>query len=117
MPYLSILKKLLESVDGAVGAGFVDYEGETVQLTGQLEDYAHRVHLACQRIFLEKLISIHNRYLIPPSSLVCVYQNLTLVIKPLKNGYLLVLTLAHRRQLTKALRVAEEAAARLNLDI
>ena len=117
MPYQSILKTLLESIDGAIGAGFVDYDGEAVQLTGQLEDYAHRIHLAYKGIFLEKLKSIHLQHLGLPLSLVCVYQNLTLVIKPLKSDYFLVLTLAHRRQLAKALRATEEAAARLNLDL
>ena len=53
MPYLPLLKKLLEQVDGAVGAGFADYDGETVQLAGQFEDFEHRVHLACQGILLE----------------------------------------------------------------
>ena len=117
MPYQSILKTLLESVDGAVGVGFVDYEGEEVQLTGQFEDYAYRVHLAYQGIFLEKLKSIHRQHLGAPLSLVCVYANLTVVIKPLKSGYFLVLTLSHRKQLTKALQAAEEAATHLNLDL
>ena len=117
MPYQSILKSLLESIDGAVGAGFVDYDGETVQLAGQFEDFAHRVHLAYQGIFLESLKSFHEEPLGAPLSLVCVYQNLTLVIKPLKSGYFLVLTLTHRKQLAKALRATEEAAAQLNLDL
>ena len=117
MPYQSILKTLLEGIDGAVGAGFVDNEGETVQLTGQFEDYAHRVHLAYQGIFLEKLKSIHRQHLGVPLSLVCVYENLTVVIKPLKSSYFLVLTLAHRKQLAKALQAAEEAAVHLNFDL
>jgi hypothetical protein len=117
MPYQSILKTLLENIDGAVGAGFVDYDGEVVQLTGQFEDFAHRIHLAYQGIFLENLKSFHEQHLGPPLSVVCVYQNLTLVIKPLKSGYFLVLTLAHGKQLAKALRAAEEAAAHLNLDL
>jgi len=117
MPYQSILKTLLESVDGSVGVGFVDYDGETVQLAGQFEDFAHRVHLAYQGIFLESLKSFHQQLLGVPLSLVCVYQNLTLVIKPLKSGYFLVLTLTHRKQLAKALRATEEAAAQLNRDL
>lgn len=117
MPYQSILTTLLERIEGAVGAGFVDYDGEVVQLIGPFEDFAHRVHLAYQGIFLEKLKSIHQRHLGVPLSLVCVYQNLTLVIKPLRSGYFLVLTLAHRKQLAKALRAADDAAAHLNLDL
>jgi hypothetical protein len=117
MPYQTILKTLLESVEGALGVGFVDYEGESIQFSGHFEEYAHRVHLACQGIFLQNLNRIHRHYLDPPSSLVCVYQELTLVIKPLKSGYYLVLTLAHRKQLPKALRVTEEAAAQLNRDL
>jgi hypothetical protein len=117
MPYLPILRRLLESVDGALGAGFVDYDGETVQLVGQFEEYAHRVHLACQGIFLDRVKAVHQRQLDPPSSLLCVYQGYTLIIKPLNNGYFLALTLAHRKALSKAFRAVEEAAMRLNLDL
>jgi hypothetical protein len=117
MPYSRLLKRILENVEGTVGVGFVDYEGETVQLAGQLEDYAHRVHLACQNIFIRNVSRIHERYQDSLSLVTCVYQDLTLAIKPLKGGYCLVVTLNHKRNLSKAVHYLEEAARELNQEL
>jgi hypothetical protein len=117
MPYTHLLRKILENVEGAVGVGFVDYEGETVQLAGRLEDYAHRVHLACQSILLRDVSRVHENYQEFLSSVTCVYQDLTLAIKPLKGGYCLVVTLKHKRNLSKAVHYLEEAARELNQEL
>jgi hypothetical protein len=117
MPYSRLLKRILENVEGAVGVGFVDYEGETVQLAGRLQDYAHRVHLAHQSILLQNVSRIHQKYQESLSLLTCVCQDLTWVIKPLKSGYCLVVTLNHRKNLSKAAHYLEEAARELNQEL
>jgi len=115
MPYTHILKRLLESVEGAVGVGFVDQEGETIQLEGQLEDYSHRLHLAYQGILVDSLKEIHQKESL--SWLISVHQRVTIVVQPLKNAYFLVLTLEHRKDLHKALKRLEEAAQELNQEL
>ncbi len=117
MPYLSLLKKLLEQAEGAVGAGFADYEGETVQLAGQLDDFEHRVLLAWQGILLEDIKKIHQTYLSPPEMVILKYQHRTLLIKPLKDSYYLVLTLAHAKYLSKAIQCLKDMARALELDM
>jgi hypothetical protein len=117
MPYRSLLKKLLEQVEGAVGAGFADYEGETVQLLGQFADFEHRVHIACQGILLQQIKKAHQSHLPPPAVVFCKYQFGTLLIKPVKDGYYLVLTLAHPKQTARAIRCLEDAARVLEQDI
>jgi hypothetical protein len=113
MPYTYILKRLLERVEGAVGVGFVDHDGETIQVAGRLEDYSHRLHLAYQGILVQNLKEIHQEV----SWLISVYPSLTMVVKPLKNAYFLVLTLEHRKNLPKALKHLEEAAQELNQEL
>jgi hypothetical protein len=117
MPYQSLLKKLLEQVEGAVGAGFADYEGETVQLLGEFTDFEHRVHIACQGLLLEQIKKAHQTHLPPPAVVVCKYQFGALLIKPLKDGYYLVLTLAHPEQTARAIRHLEDTARVLEQDI
>jgi predicted regulator of Ras-like GTPase activity (Roadblock/LC7/MglB family) len=115
MPYTKILNKLLDEVSGSVGAGFVDYEGEIVQAAGQLENYVHRVHLACQSILLDQAQKVHPADEL--SSIISIHANYSWIIKPLKSDYCLVLTLASRRRLFQALRYMEDAAREINLDL
>lgn len=115
MPYTSVLKRLLERVEGAVGVGFVDHDGETIHLEGRLEDYAHRLHLAYLGILAQNLKEIHQEESL--SWLISAYQRLTVVVKPLKNAYFLALTLEHRKDLYKALKHLEEAAQELNQEL
>jgi hypothetical protein len=115
MPYIKILNKLLDKVSGSLGAGFVDYEGETVQAAGQLENYAHRVHLAYQGILLGQAQEVH-----PADDLsfsISIHSNCSWIVKPLIGGYCLVLTLSNRRHLFQALRHMEDAAREINLDL
>lgn len=115
MPYSKILDKLLNDVYGSVGAGFIDYEGEVVQLAGQLEDYAHHVHLACQGILLAQAKNLHRSDEV--HCLIAAHENYISVIKPLKSDYSLILTLNKHNNLFKAIRSVEEAAQSLNVDL
>lgn len=116
-PYVDILKTLLEKIDGCVGAGFVDYEGEAVQLHGKLENYSHRLHLAYQGILLNQIHEIHQSQIKSLKYITTIHKNRCSILKPLKCGYYLVLTLSSCKHLFKALQHIEEVAHELNQDI
>jgi hypothetical protein len=115
MPFSKILSQLLENVSGSVGAGFVAEDGETVQVVGALEDYAHRVHLAYQRIFLDRVGKFST--FDPPQLLICVYERFSWIIYPLDQGYCLVLTLKERPKGFQALPHLKKAAISINADL
>ncbi|HEU0005842.1 MAG TPA: hypothetical protein VFS12_07620 [Terriglobia bacterium] len=116
-PYSSPLRKLLDSVDGAVAAGFADYEGESVQFEGALDDDTHRLHLAYQGIVLHHLQSVHQLMGETPTRISCRYQNLHVIIQPLKSGYFIVLTLKPSSNLYRAGHCLEQTAQEFNQDL
>jgi len=117
MPYREILKRLIERIEGATGAGFVAEDGETVQLEGQLDDFAHRLHLAHQGILLQALSHIHKNPKANLRLVLSVHQDDTVAVKPLAGGYFLVLTLKRGKNLHKALHYLEQAAEELNQEL
>jgi predicted regulator of Ras-like GTPase activity (Roadblock/LC7/MglB family) len=117
MPYTAILKRLLKKVEGALGVGFVAQDGEAVQLEGQFDDYAHRLHLAYQGILLQTLNRIHQKPGKAVSAIISVHQKYTVLVRPLKSGYLLVLTLGHRKNLRMALQQLDRAAGELDQEL
>jgi hypothetical protein len=117
MPYRDVLKRLVEKIEGAIGVGFVAQDGEAVQLEGQLDDFAHRLHLAYQGILLQDLSHIHRNPKTKLRLVLSIHQDYTVAIKPLLDDYFLVLTLKHRRSLHKALRHLEQAAEELNQEL
>lgn len=117
MPYKDILKRLLERTEGATGAGFVASDGETVQLEGQLDDFAHRLHLAYQGILLQALSNIHGNPKANLQVVLSIHQNYTIAVKPLADGYFLVLTLQRGKNLYQAVRYLEQAAEELNREL
>lgn len=116
-PYTATLRKLLDSVDGAVAAGFADYEGEAVHLEGALDEDTHRLHLAYQGIVLHHLQSVHQLMSETPTRIRSRYQNLHTIIQPLKSGYFIVLTLKPNSNLHRAGHCLEQIAQELNQDL
>lgn len=55
MPFQQILNDVIESVDGAVAALFVDHQGEAVQIAGELPTWDMKVIGAYQGIFLNQV--------------------------------------------------------------
>lgn len=115
MPFSKILNQLLEKVPGSVGAGFVAEDGETVQVAGLLEGYAHRVHLAYQRILLDRA----NETSASGSTqlIICVYGQFSWIIHPLNQGYCLVLTLKDRGKIFQAVSPIKETALAINAEL
>jgi predicted regulator of Ras-like GTPase activity (Roadblock/LC7/MglB family) len=60
MPYISILKKLVDSTPDSVGAILVDWEGEAVQEYCHCEPYDMRFVAAHKGIILARLKELHN---------------------------------------------------------
>ena len=58
MPFQKILTDVIESVDGAVAALFVDHTGEAVQIVGDLPAWDMKVIGAYQGIFLSQLAAV-----------------------------------------------------------
>lgn len=115
MPFSKILNHLLEKVPDSVGAGFVADDGETVQVAGTLEGYAHRVHLACQRILLDRANEASSTG--PPQLILCVYDQFSWIIHPLNQGYCLVLTLKDRCKIFQAVSHMKETALTINAEL
>lgn len=60
MPFHRILKELVESMPGAVGAILLDWEGEAVQEYCSCEPYEIRFTAAHQGILLSRVKEIHS---------------------------------------------------------
>ena len=117
MFYRDILRRLLHNIENATGAGLVAQDGEAVQLEGQIDDFTHRLHLAYQGILLQVLSDIHKGPKANLRLVLSIHQDYTVAVKPLADGYFLVLTLKGRKNAQKALRYLEQAAGELNQEL
>ena len=116
-PYSATLRNLLDVVDGAIAVGFADYDGESVQFEGALDPDIHRLHLAYQGIVLHNLQSVHQLLGETPTRISSRYQNLHVIIQPMKSGYFIVLTLRPNCNLYLAFHHLEQTAQELNQDL
>ncbi len=93
MPFHRILSDLLDRVDGALGAIFLDWEGETVELVGRgSSHYDLKLAGAYQGIFLDRLRSIcGDSGLGEPRSFKLHMGSSTFLNCTLDDGYYLVL--------------------------
>jgi predicted regulator of Ras-like GTPase activity (Roadblock/LC7/MglB family) len=117
MPYQSLLDSLVRSVAGATGALLLDSEGEPVVESGA-RDHRHRLIGAYQGIALAKLRRIGERFETGALRfLLCRYVEGTVVLRPLKDGYYLVLSLADGGNLGQGLRRSEQTQALLDAEL
>ena len=116
-PYSASLRNLLNAVDGAIAAGFADYDGESVQFEGAMDADTHRLHLAYQGIVLHHLQAVHQLLGDTPTRISSRYQNLHLIVQPLKSGYFIVLTLKPNSNLYQAFHHLEQTAQEFNQDL
>ena len=114
MPYLALLEELVQSVPGAEGALMLDSTGEVVVEAG-VRDFRHRLIGAYQGIALiiaQRTSSRHELGAV--SHLICRYASGSLILRTLKDGYYLVMSLQAGAPLARAVRRSEIAQARLN---
>ena len=114
MPYLQILEDLVRSVRGAEGALLLDSEGEVVVQAGS-RDFRHRLIGAYQGIALHVARRIGKRHGAGEvASLTCRYAASSLVVRPLKDGYFLVLSVGPAGLVADAERRSDQARTRLD---
>ena len=91
--------------------------GSRVHFEGALDADTHRLHLAYQGIVLHHLQSVHQLLGETPTRISSRYQNLHVIIQPLKSGYFIVLTLKPNSNLYRAFQHLEQTAQEFNQDL
>jgi predicted regulator of Ras-like GTPase activity (Roadblock/LC7/MglB family) len=116
MPFQRLLDSLLR-LPGVVGALLLDSEGE-VAIESGAADIRHRLIGAYQGIALATARRVHARYGHGAThGLACRYDEGLVVMRPLKDGYYLVVSLEPERPLAPALRATAELAVRLDEEL
>jgi predicted regulator of Ras-like GTPase activity (Roadblock/LC7/MglB family) len=117
MPYQSLLDNLVRSVDGAAGAVLMDSEGEVVVEAGDGSE-RHRLIGAYQGIALARLRNAGERCETGVVQYVhCRYSDGHVVLRPLKDGYYMVLSLGAGANLGQALHRSAETQTRVNAEL
>lgn len=96
MPFENIFKSLLADVEGSMGAMFLDYEGEAVNIVSPLfSRYDMQVIGAYEGIFLDQLRRICGDLTLgAPERFVITCADAVLLNWVLKDGYYVVLVLS-----------------------
>ena len=118
MPFSKILTQLVESVEGALGAIFLDPECEYVQYYGSIDSFRHKLLGAYQGILLGLVRKAVEKMKIQGiDKIVTEYENARFITKSLKSGYFLVLVMDLDSNFGKGLAAIDEVAFKINEDI
>jgi predicted regulator of Ras-like GTPase activity (Roadblock/LC7/MglB family) len=118
MPFKGLLGRLVNTVPGALGAIIVDWEGEAVDQVARMDDYELKVLGAHKGVILEHLRGAVARLEgVDLEELVITTAQTQTVIMPVTREYFLVLTLARRDALGRALFEARRCVVRLREEI
>lgn len=113
MPYQFFLEDLVARLAGAQAALLLDSEGEVVVEAGA-RDERHRLIGAYQGIVLADARRILDRYEGGELGLiVCRYSRGTVILRPLKDGYYLIVAIAPEASLAQGLQRSAQAWERL----
>jgi len=117
MPFQGLLERLVRSVDGAQGVVMMDATGEVVFEAGDGHE-RHRLIGAYQGLALVRLknaeASCHTGDV---SHVHCRYTDGQVILRPLKDGYYLVLSLGPSANVGQALHRSDETKARLDAEL
>jgi predicted regulator of Ras-like GTPase activity (Roadblock/LC7/MglB family) len=117
VPYLVVLQKLLEAVAGAQAALLLDAQGEVVVEAGVRDD-RHRLIAAYQGIALSTVQRTTERYEVGALNLIlCRYAWGSIILRPLKDGYYLIVSLLPAASLAAGVHHSARAQQRLNAEI
>jgi predicted regulator of Ras-like GTPase activity (Roadblock/LC7/MglB family) len=117
MPYQSLLDALVRAVDGAQGAVLMDSQGEVVVESGDGHE-RHRLIGAYQGIALAGLKKTGERCDTGPLCYVhCRYSDGQVILRPLKDGYYLVLSLSPLANVGQGLHKSAQTQARVNVEL
>jgi predicted regulator of Ras-like GTPase activity (Roadblock/LC7/MglB family) len=113
MPYQRILDALLRE-NGVQAAMLLDIEGERVVEAGTA-DYRHRLIGAYQGIALTTAQRTAQRYETGDIRyILCRYSDASVIVRPLRDGYYLLVSLSSDAELPQALHRSETAQDKLN---
>jgi len=113
MPYQRLLDELVRVVPGAQAALLLDSEGEVVVQAGE-RDYRARLIGAYQGIALATAQRTSERYSSGPVEyMLCRYDSASVILRPLRDGYYVVLSLTVEASTAVGLHRADEIGARL----
>lgn len=113
-PFTRILERLIRSTTGALGAAFVDSEGEAVDYAGKLDSFTVKVAAAHMRIILHEAAQSPAFGGDSLREVTLRSRERTFFIRSIPEGYAVVLVLARRAFSVsrRALQVAERHLAR-----
>ena len=115
--YQQLLEHLVESVQGAEAALLLDAEGEVVVETGPRNE-RHRLIGAYQGLVLSKLTQVNDRYELGKLDYVLRrHEGGTVVVRPLKDGYYFVVSLADGTPVGPCLYQSARTRERLNEEL
>jgi predicted regulator of Ras-like GTPase activity (Roadblock/LC7/MglB family) len=119
VPYLRLLERLLASVPGALAALLLDANGEVVVEAGPRVDRdRHRLIGAYQGLALSTFQKATERYDVGGiGCLVFRYKTGTLVLRPLRDGYYLVMALAPEASLGRGIHYSAEIQQSLDAEL
>jgi predicted regulator of Ras-like GTPase activity (Roadblock/LC7/MglB family) len=114
LPYLAALERLLSAVAGAQAALLFDGVGEVVVEAGA-RDFRHRLIGAYQGIGLAVAQRTMERYAAGGiRHIVCRYASGTVILRPLKDGYYLVVALGPEAALAQGIRHSAQTQEELD---
>lgn len=117
MPYRVLLESLVRSVRGARAALMLDPVGEVVLAAGEQGD-RHRLIAAYQGIALAAARRTFERHAAGGIHyMLCRYDAGHIILRPLKDGYYLVISLSADGDLAHGVHCSEDAQARMNAEI
>ena len=118
MPFSKILTRMVESVEGAQGAIFLDGDCEYVQYSGHIESFRHKLLGAYQGILLSQIRkSIAKLRVSGLDKIVTEYENATFITKNLRGDYFMVLVLDGCGNIGQGIRELDRTAERINEEI
>lgn len=118
MPFSKILSALVNSVEGAVGAIFLDEECEYVQYYGHIDSFRHKLLGAYQGILLGNIRkAVENLRMTGLDKMVSGYENAAFITKNLKSGYFIVLVMSKSANLGKGINEIDRVATIINQEI
>jgi predicted regulator of Ras-like GTPase activity (Roadblock/LC7/MglB family) len=115
--YLALLEGLLQTVRGAEAALLLDAEGEVVVEAGPKQE-RHRLIGAYQGLTLAAVGKVTERYELGRLDyLLRRHENGTVILRPLKDGYYLVVALGPAAAIGPSLHQSARTQERLNEEL
>jgi predicted regulator of Ras-like GTPase activity (Roadblock/LC7/MglB family) len=118
MVFQSLLKELVTSVEGAVGAIILDWEGEPVEWW----DSENKDRLMLRAAYVDVAFKMTKKLVSPAragraSRLMIEYENARFVVEEIAHGYVVVIELGLSGNIAEALRETETAVGELRREV